>query len=86
MRKLLVLVLGVGLVLGGLGLWASFSAEAKPPVEKHPHIHRALHKLREARRELQTGAHDFGGHRAAAVRDVDRAIAQCEKALKYDRK
>jgi len=53
--------------------------------EYHPHIRKALHELREARRELVTGAHDFGGHRKEAVEAVDVAIRQLEIALKYDK-
>ena len=84
MRKLLALALVCALTLGGLSFWASLSAA--PQKERHPHIHRALHKLREARKDLRTGAHDFGGHRVEAIKDVDRAIRQCELCLKYDRK
>jgi hypothetical protein len=54
-------------------------AGAKP----HPHIHHALYELREARTELTEAAHDFGGHRKAAVRAVNAAIVQLEKALQF---
>jgi hypothetical protein len=63
-----------GLPLSGLALGAE-----KP----HPRIHRALYELREARAELKGAAHDFGGHRKAALKDVDVAITQLEKALKF---
>jgi hypothetical protein len=49
----------------------------------HPHIHRAIHELREARGELERAPHDFGGHRADAVRDINHAIRQLEEALKF---
>jgi esterase/lipase superfamily enzyme len=52
----------------------------------HPHLHHAIHELREARTELQDAKHDFGGHRAKALRDVDYAIEQLELALKFARK
>jgi hypothetical protein len=42
--------------------------------EQHPHIRAAIQELREAKRELQTAAHDFGGHRAEAVEAVDNAM------------
>ena len=54
--------------------------------EHHPHMHRALHELKEARVELKEAKHDFGGHREKALRDVDFAIEQLELALKFARK
>jgi hypothetical protein len=55
-------------------------------VEKHPHIRSALAELTEARKELQTAAHDFGGHRVEAMRAVDAAIKQLRLAQQYDAK
>jgi len=86
------------LVSGGLGLgatslmlstpaWmASCTAQAKEGKERNPHIRAAIHELREAKKDLETADHDFGGHRKEAVEAVDVAIRQLEKALKYDRK
>jgi hypothetical protein len=54
--------------------------------EHHPHIRSAIRELQEAKRELQTGAHDFGGHRADAVKACDEAIHQLQLALQYDKK
>jgi hypothetical protein len=49
---------------------------------KHPRLHHALYELREARRELKTAAHDFGGHRVKALKATDAAIRQIELCLK----
>jgi len=54
--------------------------------EHHPHIHHAIHELKEARHELKEAKHDFGGHQEAALRDVNYAIEQLELALKFARK
>jgi len=54
--------------------------------ERHPHIRTAIHELQEARKELQTAAHDFGGHRVEALRSCDEAIHQLQLALQYDKK
>src|SRR5690348_16745780 len=54
--------------------------------EHHPHIRGAIKELQEAKRELQTASHDFGGHRADALRSVDEAIRQLQIALQYDKK
>jgi hypothetical protein len=54
--------------------------------EQHPHIRAALKELRDARHELETAAHDFGGHRKEAIEAVDHAIKQLQQALEYDKK
>jgi hypothetical protein len=54
--------------------------------EHHPHIHRSIHELKEARVQLKEAKHDFGGHREKAIKDVDYAIEQLEVALKFARK
>jgi len=52
----------------------------------HPHINRSIYELREVRAELKDARHDFGGHRADALRDVNYAIDQLEVCLRYARK
>jgi len=59
---------------------------SKREAEQHPHIRAAISELREARRELETAAHDFGGHRKEALEAVDNAIKQLQQALQYDKK
>lgn len=54
--------------------------------ERHPHIRAAIRELEQAKHELQTAAHDFGGHRADAVKACDEAIRQLQQALQYDKK
>lgn len=54
--------------------------------EFHPHLHHAVHELKEARKELKEAKHDFGGHREKAVEKVDHAIKQLELALKFAKK
>jgi hypothetical protein len=51
----------------------------------HPEIHDALASLRHAREHLEHAAHDFGGHKADALRATDEAIHQLEICLKFDR-
>ena len=81
------LVLTGGLLLGGTSWVSTESANAQTavPKERHPHIRRAIEELREARKELKEGAHDFGGHRVEAIEAVDAAIKQLKIALKYDK-
>jgi hypothetical protein len=50
---------------------------------RYPHMHRAINALKEARAELQAAPHDFGGHRAQAVEDINRSLEQLGLALKH---
>lgn len=80
----------VMMVLAVLGLALTLSMTRTAPAaasapEPHPHIRAALHELREARAELKTAAHDFGGHRVEALEATDQAIRQLEECLKYDK-
>ena len=61
-------------------------ANTAPPPERHPHIRAAAEALREAQEELRTGATDFCGHKAAAMRDVGAAEQQLRAALACDRR
>ncbi len=54
-------------------------------LEPHPHIRSAITELQEARKELQTAAHDFGGHRVDAIRAIDGALKQLRLAQQFDK-
>jgi hypothetical protein len=81
------------LALSGLAFYANTSAVAQtttntpPPVVthvRHPAIHAAIRALEKAKIDLKSAAHDFGGHREAALEACDNAIAQLKLALQYD--
>lgn len=65
----------------GLAL-AAASAEAAEP---HPQIRRAIRALEQAKDYMQHAAHDFGGHKEAALHECDEAMRQLREALKYDK-
>ena len=86
MKKILTLCC----VLGGLMLPMAqvTSVQAEPPFarhEGHGQIHAAIHALENAREHLRHANHDFGGHREAALRSIDEAIAQLRQAESFDR-
>jgi len=70
--------------IGALAMINGFASADKK--EHHPHIHKAIEELREAKKELKEANHDFGGHREKALKECDEAIEQLELALKHDRK
>jgi len=74
-------LLAAGGLLCSVGSVGTAAAQEK---HHHPsHIHHALHELKEARRDLSQAKHDFGGHRAAALKAVDFAIHQLELVVKH---
>lgn len=72
-----------GIVLGLLlsaGIW-TLSAQNERAM--HPRIARAIEALRDARDYMEHAPHDFGGHKADAIRATDDAIRQLNFALAY---
>jgi hypothetical protein len=73
----------LGIVLGMLlsaGMW---TVSAQNERAMHPRIARAIGALRDARAYMQAAPHDFGGHKAEAIRATDEAIRQLNFALAY---
>jgi hypothetical protein len=50
-----------------------------------PHMHAALEHLRAARAELRMAEHDKGGWRTRAAEHVERAIADTERGMEFER-
>src|SRR5260370_1512543 len=69
------LLLSASLALGILAL----TATAAPAY--HSHVEHALHELREAHAEVKRAKHNFGGHRRAALKDIDAAIHQLSRLV-----
>lgn len=93
LKKISVMTLSLGLLALNPSILTAAGAPTPAPnpqvlkgSEQHPHIRAALRELREARHELETAAHDFGGHRKEAIEAVDNAIKQLQEALQYDKK
>jgi len=70
-------VVGVVLSAGGASLFA------QPERAMHPRIAKAIEALREARAYMEAAPHDFGGHKAKAIRASDDAIRELNLALQY---
>jgi hypothetical protein len=58
---------------------------AATAAEPHPQINAAIRALVRAREHLKNAAHDFGGHRVAAIGAIDAALVQLKLALEYDK-
>ena len=77
MKFIAGLVIGTMLTLGGTTLLAQNERAM------HPRIARAIEALRDARAYLESAPHDFGGHKADAIRATDNAIRELNLALQY---
>ena len=63
------------------------AASAEPAIgEPHPNIYRAINALGAAEGDLQNAAHDYCGHRVAALGAVQTALAQLKLAIQCDKK
>ena len=69
-----------------VGLISTPQAANTAPQERHPRIRAAITALRDANEYMRTAAHDFCGHRVAAMRDTETAIKQLQLALECDRR
>jgi hypothetical protein len=77
MKFITGLVVGIALTAGGVGVYAQNERAM------HPRIASAIAAIRDARVYMVAAPHDFGGHKAAAIRASDEAIRQLELALRY---
>jgi hypothetical protein len=83
MKHKIVILLATALLTAGSII--GFTAHAQQTGERHPAIRRAIASLEEAKVYLKNAKHDFGGHRADALVEVDKAIEQLRLALKFDK-
>ena len=72
-----------GIVLGILLALGTLTLSAQNERAMHPRIAKAIEALRDAKAYMEEAPHDFGGHKAAAIRACDDAIRQLNFALAY---
>lgn len=96
MKRCLVSTAAIATLTLALTFPVAVPAEPRPPQPKpaaapaakpepQSEIRNALESLRVAREHLNHAAHDFGGHRAEAIRSIDEAIRQLRICMEYDR-
>ena len=82
MRKFAVVV-AAGLMCATLSARVVNAQTVRSEAAEHPRIASAIRELEEAVRYMENAPHDFGGHKAAAIRDSRAAITQLRLALAY---
>jgi Spy/CpxP family protein refolding chaperone len=99
MKKSALMIVCAAVAAASLLMFNASRVQAEPPYgdhpgirieagpgELHPHLHRVIEELEEAKHELQEAPHDFGGHREEALRATEAAITQLRLAIKFDRR
>ncbi len=71
--------IGIGVLLT-VGAW---TVSAQNERAMHPRIAAAIAAIKDARAYMEAAPHDFGGHKAAAIKASDEAIRQLNFALAY---
>ena len=51
--------------------------------DMHPEMHSAAKRLEKAKADLQHAAHDYDGHRTAAIRAIDNALAEIRTGIDW---
>lgn len=77
MKTLRSVLLGTLIGAGGMMLFA------QPERAMHPRIATAINNLNDAIAYMEAAPHDFGGHKAAAIRASRSAVEQLKLALAY---
>ena len=91
----------MSLLFGSFILTGSAYAQNPPPVattavatpvavkpahhDRHPEIHKAMRKLKEAKEDLDKAARDFGGHKVKAIAAINQALAELHAGLEFDK-
>lgn len=81
----------VALVVASFCFVPFTQVSAQPPsqgamnheVNEHPRISAAIASLQDAIDYMQNAPHNFGGHKAAAIAQCQKAINQLNKAMAY---
>jgi hypothetical protein len=72
------LVTGLLLVIATVGY-----GQSQAPPKEYPHIEAAMEALKKAASELESGGHNFGGHRVKALELVKQAQGQLREAIAW---
>lgn len=81
--KRLPFLLGLTLATSSLVPLAAAAETTQQEKAAHPNIARAVDELEEAIRYMQAAPHDFGGHKADAIKASKEAARQLRAALQY---
>jgi hypothetical protein len=87
-KRFVSIVMGAVIVALSLCILTAAPLKAAPPTmaderADHPRIVAAIHSLEDAIAYMKAAPHNFGGHKAEAIEECQKAIKQLNQALKY---
>jgi hypothetical protein len=83
MKKKLVAASVVLAFATGVLATSAFTSAKQNEGKKHPRIEKAIDNMYDALDYMEKAPDDFGGHKAAAMRDTRAAIVSLKQALGY---
>ncbi len=81
--KRIAMALAASVMLSTAACSIAAAQTIRSEAAEHPRIAAAIRELEDVIRYLEAAPHDFGGHKAAAIRDSRAAIVQLRAALAY---
>jgi hypothetical protein len=82
MRKFVIVLVGA-VMLAGIDSSVVQAQNIKTEAVNHPRIASAIRELEGAVAYLEAAPHDFGGHKAAALKDSRAALVSLRAALAF---
>jgi hypothetical protein len=81
--KKLGIILFTGLILVCCTMQLTYAQTIRSEAANDPRIAAAIRELEGAIAYMERAPHDFGGHKAAAIRDSQTALVELRAALAY---
>ena len=81
--KRIAIALAASVMLSAVTCSIAAAQNVRTEAAAHPRIATAIRELEEAIRYMEAAPHDFGGHKAAAIRNSRAAIIELRAALAY---
>jgi len=81
--KKLGIILFTGVVLACSIMQFTYAQTVRSEAANHPRIAAAIREIEGAIAYMERAPHDFGGHKAAAIKDSQTALVELRAALAY---
>jgi hypothetical protein len=82
-RKFVIVLAGAVMLAAGTASWVARAQNVRTDAVNHPRIAAAIRELEGAVSYMEAAPHDFGGHKAAAIRNSRAALVELRAALAY---
>ncbi len=83
MKRVLTGMFAAALCLAPVFTTTAHAEGMRQEAHQHPRIAKAIHEMEDAMAYMEAAPHDFGGHKAEAMRTTRAAIEQLKLALEY---